>query len=367
MIEPSDYTIKTNNNICPSGWDDFVLTANGGSFFSFSGYYKILKADIFYITAYDNMNNIVGGIIGRVRGSGFPANLVAKSIWVESGILTKLNDLVESDKLKKSMLQILEDEARFRNCISIRFNHWCREDNSKVFFSSGFKYLPNCTFICDLTDSEHELFSAMTKGHKSTIKKALKNNLTIKITDKNENDELDKFYSLYKLTQERAVTSNANTSMTLRSKMFLEGILNAKNLPCYLICVYADKLLAASGIFVERHDTVYYFIGASDIELNREYGASNLLIWRSMLLAKEKGIKYFDFGGVPNEPMPDDPAYGVYHFKRNFGGKLATYFTGQKILSPVRSNIFDTLMQNRSLIRLAFKIGRKYGYNSIFP
>jgi hypothetical protein len=365
-METCDFTIKTNNNICESEWDNFVRTANGGSFFSFSEYYKAQKADIFYITAYDDTNNIIGGIIGRVRGSGFPANIVAKSVWVESGILTKLNDPVESDKLKSRMMRILEDEARKRKCISIRFNHWCREDNSKVFSNSGFKHLSNCTFICDLTNSEHDLFSSMSKGHKSTIKKAVKNNLIVKITDRNENDDLDKFYSLYKLTQERAVTFNTNTSMTLRSKMFLESILNDKNLPCYIVSVYADKLLAASGIFVEGHDTVYYFIGASDIELNREYGASNLLIWRSMLWAKEKGLKYFDFGGVPTEPLPEDPAYGVYHFKKNFGGKLATYFIGQKILSPVRSNIFDVLMQNRSLIRLVFKFGRRYGYNSIF-
>jgi lipid II:glycine glycyltransferase (peptidoglycan interpeptide bridge formation enzyme) len=84
-----------------------------------------------------------------------------------------------------------------------------------------------------------------------------------------------------------------------------------------------------------------------------------------MLWAKDKGIKYFDFGGVPYYPSPGSPAFGVYKFKKNFGGELESYFKGQKILSPVRAGIFNTLMQKGRFSRFVIKLSNKYGYYSV--
>ena len=306
-----DITIKVEYEIDPDKWDDFIKHAEGGSFFSFSEYYKMQMAEIFYITAYDKDLNIVGGIIGRIRGSLFPISIFSKSLWVESGILTKMSDPDKKKELKLKLVSRLELEGRKQKCVIIRFNHWCRELKSDVFFNNGFDAIPNSTFICDLKKSEEDLFSRLAKGNKSTIKKARKSNIQIVFLDFVSQNIIDDFYNLYKITQQRAINSSTKVSMTLRSKDFLIKILQDTELPCYLVCAYIENKLAAAAILLENIDTTIYFIGASDIELNRKYGASNLIIWESMLRSKKKGVNYFDFGGVPTEPSPDNPAFGV--------------------------------------------------------
>ena len=352
-------TIKTEYKIDPQLWNDFVNCAEGGTFFSFIDYYEIIKADIFIVSAYNMNNELVGGIICRIREASFPFNLLSKSLWIESGILINAHEGESGLNIKNNLIANIEIEARKLNCISINFNHWCREKDPAVFTNNNYLAIDNPTFVLDLNGEEKEIFSLLSKGHKSAVKKAIQNNVDIQFHREYNSDLIDKFYLLYKSTQERAIAQNANTSMTLRSKEFFNKILNSPGLPIYLVCAYYSDELAAAAVLVEKGDTMIYFIGASEIELNRKYSASNLLLWKSAMWAKEKGIKKFDFGGVPFNPSIDNPAYGVYSFKKNFGGELINYYSGEKILSPGRAKIFSYIMKNRRLVRTVLKIIKK--------
>jgi hypothetical protein len=61
-------------------------------------------------------------------------------------------------------------------------------------------------------------------------------------------------------------------------------------------------------------DTCVYLLGATS-EAGLETRAAYLLQWNTILLAKERGIRWYDLGGVDPEGNP-----GVYHFKRGVGG-----------------------------------------------
>ena len=350
------YNIKVEKKVCAKDWDNLVRASVCGSFFALHEYFEAQKADVIFITAYDSANKLAGGIAGRIRASKFPANLIAKSVWVESGILTVSGNRA-GGYIKKMMLEALEEEARRQKCVKIIFNHWCREDNCAVFVENGYEVLPNLTFITDLSVTEDELFSKLSKGHKSTVKKALKNKLHTEITNSPGKELIDRFYKLYVSTGERAVNNHSNASMLLKNKDFLERLFNNIELPCYLAAVHIDGGIAAAAILVEHQNTISYFIGASDLELNRQFGASNLLIWESILWAKQKGLRYFDYGGAPYNPSPENPAFGVYKFKKNFGGSRATFFMGQKIISAGKSVLLDAFVKRRSLVRLFLNLG----------
>ena len=74
----------------------------------------------------------------------------------------------------------------------------------------------------------------------------------------------------------------------------------------------------------------WYFYGASDNQ-KRHLMPTYLLQWEAMLWAKKKGCTHYDLWGVPDQDEDylenhfndrQDGLWGVYRFKRGFGGTL---------------------------------------------
>lgn len=96
-----------------------------------------------------------------------------------------------------------------------------------------------------------------------------------------------------------------------------------------LVAEYEGKPLAALMVFA-RGQRAWYFYGAStDEERNRM--PAYLLQWEAMKWAKARGCEEYDLWGVPDEEEPtleanfekqQDGLWGVYRFKRGFGGEL---------------------------------------------
>ena len=55
---------------------------------------------------------------------------------------------------------------------------------------------------------------------------------------------------------------------------------------------------------------------------------NSLLQWRMIQWAVEKGCRIYDFRGVSGDLSPDNPLYGLYQFKKGFGGEF-TEFIGE--------------------------------------
>ena len=353
------FNIKVEKTIDEKKWKDFLIQTKNLSLFSLPEYYKSLKAEIFFIIAYDEADSIIGGTICRVRGILFPFSIFSKSLWVGSGLLIKQTNPDNEKQLKKVLLHTIEREAKKQKCIFIRFNRWCTREEPEVFLDNGFKTAPRSTFLSDLSNSNEELYSKLDRNIKSSLKKAKKAKLDFCLAKENEPGVIEQFYNLYKLTQKRAVNSNKNASMTLKSYDFINEILKQDKLNCYLSYICFQNKLAAGLILVNNGSTILSYIAASDIEINRKYGASSLLFWESMLWAKRNNIRYFDFGGVPNNPSENDPAYGVYRFKKNMGGVLVQYPIGEKVLNPFKAKVFENVLNYRIIVRLFMKVSNK--------
>ena len=106
-------------------------------------------------------------------------------------------------------------------------------------------------------------------------------------------------------------------------------LLQPKGLGEILVAEYEGKPLAA--LFVARNGhRAYYLYGAStDEERNRM--PTYLLQWEAMKWAKARGCEEYDLWGVPDEDevnsrsqvkVRHDGLWGVYRFKRGFGGEL---------------------------------------------
>ncbi len=68
----------------------------------------------------------------------------------------------------------------------------------------------------------------------------------------------------------------------------------------------------------------------------RNLYAYHALIWERIRWAKSRGARWFDFYGVPGEVGEAHPLYGIYHFKKSFGGEFHA-FIGEQDLALSRA------------------------------
>jgi peptidoglycan pentaglycine glycine transferase (the first glycine) len=129
-------------------------------------------------------------------------------------------------------------------------------------------------------------------------------------------------------------------------------LLHPKGMGELLLAEYEGKPLAA--LFVACHgDRAYYLYGAStDEERNRM--PTYLLQWEAMKWAKSRSCEEYDLWGVPDEDEEvleanfesrHDGLWGVYRFKRGFGGQL-------KRAAQALDRVYNPLLYRLYLSRL---------------
>lgn len=115
---------------------------------------------------------------------------------------------------------------------------------------------------------------------------------------------------------------------TSRRKKFIERgpgyyakLLDALGDDASLILGYHDGQVVAAGVTIVCGQIAWAVYGGmlrEQAALRPYYG----LNWHRMLWAKSRGATVFDFFGVPMDLAEDSPLYGLYTFKKSFGGEL---------------------------------------------
>jgi lipid II:glycine glycyltransferase (peptidoglycan interpeptide bridge formation enzyme) len=105
--------------------------------------------------------------------------------------------------------------------------------------------------------------------------------------------------------------------------------LHPKGLGEILLAEYDGKPLAALFVACNGHRAYYLYGASTDEERNRM--PTYLLQWEAMKWAKARGCEEYDLWGIPDEDETTleanfesrhDGLWGVYRFKRGFGGEL---------------------------------------------
>ena len=106
---------------------------------------------------------------------------------------------------------------------------------------------------------------------------------------------------------------------------------------------YEGQLLAAVMVFAQGH-RAYYFYGASSNQ-HRNLMAPYAVQWSAMRWARKNGCTQYDLWGVPDHGFEvleaeftkrNDELWGVYRFKRGFGGDLKrTVGAWDRVFNPI--------------------------------
>ena len=129
---------------------------------------------------------------------------------------------------------------------------------------------------------------------------------------------------------------------------------------CRLYMAFYEGKPIAGTLAIHYGDKVWYLYGASSNE-HRNLMPNYLLQWNMIQWAIETGCRVYDFRGVSGDVSEDNPLYGLYKFKKGFGGDFtefvgemdlvlnkAVYFAvehGTNVLKDVRKKVY--LLKNR--------------------
>jgi len=179
---------------------------------------------------------------------------------------------------------------------------------------------PPRTIIIDIRGSEDEILAKMKQKTRYNIRLAEKKGVTVRAWE-----DIEAFHKMMTVTGGRDGFGIHSLEYYKRAYELLQP----KGLGEILVAEYEGKPLAA--LFVARNgQRAYYLYGAStDEERNRM--PTYLLQWEAMKWAKARGCEEYDLWGVPDEDEATlesnfesrhDGLWGVYRFKRGFGGEL---------------------------------------------
>lgn len=163
----------------------------------------------------------------------------------------------------------------------------------------------------DLSGSIDELWNSFHGSVRTSVRKAEKNNVTLRIAD--SDDDLNAFFQLHV-----GVRKN-KYRMVAQPYQFFENIwrelISAEHGRLYL-AMHNDEVVAAT-IFLHWQDTLYYKFNASNPKM-LWLNPNEPLLWEGIKYGKEIGCHHFDFG------LSDWEQDGLNFYKRKFASNEKT-------------------------------------------
>jgi lipid II:glycine glycyltransferase (peptidoglycan interpeptide bridge formation enzyme) len=181
---------------------------------------------------------------------------------------------------------------------------------------------PPQTILIDLRPSPEDILANMKQKTRYNIRLAAKKGIT---TRQGITADLPAFVQLMQLTGQR-------DSFGIHTPLYYQAafeIFAEKGQVALWLAEFEERPLAAMMVFMHGR-TAYYLYGASSND-ERERMPNYAVQWAAMEWAKTRGCHWYDLWGIPDAPEEELEAnftnrheglWGVYRFKRGFGGQL---------------------------------------------
>ncbi|MCL4459865.1 MAG: peptidoglycan bridge formation glycyltransferase FemA/FemB family protein [Chloroflexi bacterium] len=281
-----------------------------------------------------------------------------------------LVDFKQADLVAK-MLAALHDIVQHQRVIFLKIEpDWLNSPAIAARLGSyGFRpsipVQPRSTIIIDLTPDLATLSAHMHIKTRYNI--GLAGRKGISVYEGSEAD-LPLFYRLLEETSRRA-------SFLVHGFSYYQQVwrcLERKGMAQLLLASYQGEVLAGTMIFVIGQHAYYMYSASSGRYRNLK--PNELLQWEAIKWAKRAGCTSYDLWGIPDEvgqraengEMEDlqeqqsmllSPLWGVYQFKRGFGGRIVRYSGAYDyVYNPRRYWVWSTALPK--LQRMISRLGR---------
>ena len=190
--------------------------------------------------------------------------------------------------------------------------------------------------------NEDELFANLAQKTRYNVRVARKHGVEIQIRGK---EALDDFVRLMNITGER-------DGFSVRPKSYFANMFDALGDCGRLYMAYYQGKAVAGAITTNYAGKCCYLYGASD-NAHRNAMPNYLLQWEMIRWAVETDCSIYDFQGVSGNLIEENnPLYGLYRFKKGFGGRLdegAGEF--DYTYMPLRAKLVDILINLNNWLR----------------
>lgn len=191
---------------------------------------------------------------------------------------------------------------------------------------------PRSSIHVDLTRSEETILASCSKGHRADIRRAARAGLRVRV---GETVDLATFQALMESTGVRA-------GFGVHSAAYYRAAWQHFQPRARLLLAEQDEqVVAAHLVFADAQAGLYLYSGADEAGLRT--GANHLLAWEALRWARGLGCAHYDLWGIPDAlgraavaptaearavleaAAASDPLFGVYRFKKGFGGHVLRY------------------------------------------
>ncbi|MFZ5855757.1 MAG: lipid II:glycine glycyltransferase FemX [Chloroflexota bacterium] len=202
---------------------------------------------------------------------------------------------------------------------------------------------PPRTIVVDIRGTEEEILARMKQKTRYNIRLAEKKGVTVRTWD-----DIPAFHAMMLVTGGRDGFGVHSLEYYRRAYELFYPTGMAE----LLVAEFEGKPLAALMVFARGRRAWYMYGASTDEERNRM--PTYLLQWEAMKWARSKGAEEYDLWGVPDEDESTleanfetrhDGLWGVYRFKRGFGGAV-------KRAEQARDRIFNPLLYRLYLWRV---------------
>ena len=180
-------------------------------------------------------------------------------------------------------------------------------------FSPEQVQFPNTVWV-DLTPDEATILTRMKQKTRYNIRLAMRRGVTVRVAQ--SESDWDTLYAMYAATAQR-------DGFLIRPQAYYRRVwhvFTAAGLGEGLVAEVEGE--AVAGAFITRFaGRAWYFHGMSR-PVHRNRMPTYAVQWVAMQRAKAAGCRVYDMWGAPTRFTEDDPLWGVWRFKRGFGGQV---------------------------------------------
>lgn len=218
------------------------------------------------------------------------------------------------------LLNFVKAEARKRGAFMLKIEPSVEDGNTRwltALHKRGFRPTPYSShfrheWVLDLRPDEKTLLAGMKEKWRYNIRLAGRKGVSVRRGEGQA--DIDTFYRLYETTSTR-------DEFFIHDKTHYENVMrlySQGDRAALFLAEYEGEAIA--GIIVLRFGRwSWYMYGASSNE-HRNLMPNHLLQWNAMQWARSHGCWYYNFRGIPDVLEEGEDLWGVYVFKRGFGG-----------------------------------------------
>jgi peptidoglycan pentaglycine glycine transferase (the first glycine) len=236
--------------------------------------------------------------------------------------------------------------------IKVEPNLWDDHESLSLFQTKGWKkshpIQPRRTIFIPIDMDDDQILAAMKQKTRYNIRLAEKKGIEVRSAN-----DLGAFQTMMAITGKRdGIGVHVQSYYQKAYDLFHEAG------KCELLFAYYEDQPIAGLMLFAQGTTAWYLYGASS-EIERNRMPTYLLQWEAIRWAKSKGCTEYDLWGIPDLDEDDlekvftgkeshEGLWGVYRFKRGFGGNIKrTIGAWDRIYYPSLYRVYLQMMKMR--------------------